>query len=300
LYRDGLEGRNDTLKPLRFQFKDYADWANKQLEGQRLQELQQYWLTKFSKPYVPATFPYSFPGRTGNAGTGANIDFIIDGEIAEKVRAVARQADVTPFVVLFAAVQILLSRYTGSTDLVTGSPFSGRNRLDLEGQTGCYINLMPLRMQVEEDDDLITVVGKARDCITGAHRHQDFPVDMLTEQLETRPANARMLLFNILIQSQDDLEQKLEQPGEFSIRQIDTQAITCKADITFNFKDASKGLLASLEYDTELYEQTDIERIIINLNQLLRQMTADPTKKASPLSSLNKQSWKTDYYSEKA
>ena len=300
LYRDGLEGRSDTLKPLRFQFKDYADWANKQLEGQRLQELQQYWLTKFSKPYAPATFPYSFPGRAGNAGAGANIDFIIDGEIAEKVRAVARQTDVTPFVVLFAAVQILLNRYTGHTDLVTGSPFSGRNRLDLEGQTGCYINLMPLRMQVEEDDDLVTVVEKARDCITGAHRHQDFPVDMLTEQLETRPANARMLLFNILIQSQDDLEQKLEQPGEFSIRQIDTQAITCKADITFNFKDASKGLLGSLEYDTELYEQTDIERIIINLNQLLREMTTDPTKKASPLFSLNKQSWKTDYYSEKA
>jgi amino acid adenylation domain-containing protein len=271
------------LKPLRFQYKDYADWANKQLQGERLEELRRYWLGQFEGAGEPATFPYSFDGEKGRTGAGANLDFVFDPQTADGLRSFAADNGVTPFVVLFAGVQLLLRRYSGLDDIVTGSPFSGRSRMDTAEQAGLYVNLLPLRMQLKEDDTLTAVVDRAKVVLNNAARHQDYPVDLLTEQLGRDGGSGRMLLFNVLIQSQNDLDGVLPVPEGLRIRKAAAEAITCKADISFNFQEQGKQLLGSVEYDRGLYDHSRIEALTADLQHLLRELTTGEVTMAGGL-----------------
>jgi mycobactin peptide synthetase MbtE len=276
LYKGLSERQVPQLQPLRFQYKDYADWANKRLQGEHLVRLERYWISQFNTPFIPAVIPYSIGDRAGDTERGDSFDFVIDEETAATVLAFARQMNVTNFVVLFAAVQVILNRCTGNPDIVTGSPFSGRNTWDTDGQVGLYVNLLPLRVEIRDGDDFTEVVENCRDCITGAQQHQDYPIDMLIELLEQQLEGCRILMFNVLVQSQDNLEPGRSQLKGVTIREIELPAVTCKADITFNFQEKGKDMMASLEYDARLYDKDHIKTIMANFCTTLRLLTAQP------------------------
>ncbi|GAA0555669.1 amino acid adenylation domain-containing protein [Chitinophaga japonensis] len=276
LYRASRDQQEQALNPLRFQYRDYAEWANKQLEGKRLEDLERYWISRFAKPFVPATFPAERERNAIRAGQGASRDFLLDKEITDQLHALTQLSATTSFMVLHAIVNILLYRYTGNPDIVTGTPFSGRANPELQDQAGLYVNLLPLRMTIAEEDSFLAVLGSTRECIIGAHQHQDYPIDMLVQRLSLETRNGRMPMFNVLVQSQNNLECPLVPPDGIAVRQMALSAATSKADVTFNFQERGKEILASVEYDTELYSEKAMAAIVENFIRAARQLTALP------------------------
>ena len=274
LYNGFVSGRDPGLQPLPFQYKDYADWIGRQLQGARLDELELYWTSQFNTPFVPVSIPYSRDNQRHDGTAGDTVTMALDMPAAAGLRACAKDLAVTNFTVLFAAVQVLLNRCTGSGDIVTGSPWSGRNRWGTEGQLGLYVNLLPSRIAVAEQDTFAEIVSQCRECLLGADQHQDYPINMLTELLEQR--NGRMLMFNILVQSQNDLDPGFTGLEGIAAREIQLGGITSKAELTFNFQEKDDRIIASIEYDTSLYERTYIVDILDSLFKIVRLITTKP------------------------
>ncbi|SFO73479.1 amino acid adenylation domain-containing protein [Chitinophaga sp. YR627] len=272
-----LDGKGEqTLKPLRFQFRDYAEWINRQLEGDRLQELEAYWVAKFTAPFTPATFPAQLDRTGTRAGIGHSIDFRLDREMTRQLRALTQVSAVTDYIALNAIVNILLYHYSGTGDIVTGAPFSGRPRTELQDQAGFYVNLIALRVALKPEDTFLTVLDKTRECITGAHKYQDYPVDMLVQRLALDAPFGRMPMFNVLIQSQNNLEYPLSSIEGLSVKQMELAAATSKVDVTFNFQENGSEILASIEYDTERYTEKGIRQIIDNFTRVIRTLSNLP------------------------
>ncbi|ACU60868.1 condensation domain-containing protein [Chitinophaga pinensis] len=275
-----LEGRGEqTLKPLRFQYRDYADWMNRQLQGERLKEMEEYWATRFAAPFTPATFPAQTDRNKARAGIGHSIDFLLDQETTRQLRALTQVSAVTDYISLHAIVNILLYHYSGTADIVTGAPFSGRPRLELQDQAGFYVNLMPLRVTLDPEDNFLTVLDKTRECITGAHKYQEYPIDMLVQRLGLDARFGRMPMFNILIQSQNNLEYPISDIEGMSVKQIELTVATSKVDVTFNFQENGDEILASIEYDTELYTEKGIRLVIENFLTVIRTLSRLPATK---------------------
>ena len=272
-----LEGKTEVpLKPLRFQFRDYAEWMNRQLEGERLQELEAYWVAKFTAPFTPTTFPAQIDRNKARAGIGHNVDFMLDRETTRQLRALTQVSAVTDYIALHAIINILLYHYSGTGDIVTGAPFSGRPRTELQDQAGFYVNLIPLRVTLDPEDTFLTVLDKTRACITNAHKYQDYPVDLLVQRLSLDARFGRMPMFNVLIQSQNNLEYPLSSLEGLTVKQIELAAATSKVDVTFNFQEKGNEILGSIEYDTELYTEKGIRLIIENFLKVVRTLSTLP------------------------
>ncbi|NIG57753.1 condensation domain-containing protein, partial [Chitinophaga sp. Cy-1792] len=274
--------------PLRIHYKDYAAWQQEQLGSQPGQAHQAYWLQQFEGELPVLELPGDRPRPAIKTYNGALASRIMDASLGAGIKTLGWEQGATFFMSLLAAVNALLYYHTGQTDIVIGSPVAGRDHKDLEDQIGAYINTLPLRMRFNPDWNFVQLLTYIKDTTLKAFEHQAYPLDELVGELQLLRDRSRNPLFDVLlaVTERERDTSGVEGPGGLKIRSFEGEGyLQCKVDLSFNLIETANGsFYAGIEYNTDIYQEETIQRLLAHMEELLRSVIQAPLV---PLNQLN-------------
>ncbi|MBZ4423401.1 condensation domain-containing protein, partial [Myxococcus sp. RHSTA-1-4] len=213
---------------------------------------------------------------------GAVHPFALPAELGQQLEALARQHDATLFMVLLAAWQMLLHRYSGQDDLVVGSPIAGRNRTETEGLIGFFVNSLALRARFSDEDTFVSLLARVREATLGAHAHQEVPFEKLVEVLQHERDLSRSPLFQVMFSMQNLPTASISLPG-LKLSAVEAPTHVAKFDLTLTMTPGPQGLFGSLSYNTDLFDASTAARMVSHLHVLLEALVANPRQRLSAL-----------------
>ena len=183
---------------------------------------------------------------------------------------------------LLAAFQTLLHRYTGQDDIVVGSPIAGRTRVEIEGLIGFFVNTLVLRNDLSGNPTFRELLARVRKNALDAYTHQEVPFEKLVEELQPERDLSRNPFFQVMFQLRNYPAQSVSL-GDVNIEEYEFGSDIAKFDLSVGLRDDLTGLRGSVEYRTDLFDQTTIERMIGHFQQLLEGVVANPNRALSEI-----------------
>ncbi|WP_329088596.1 non-ribosomal peptide synthetase [Actinomadura citrea] len=254
--------------PLPVQYADYALWQRGLLGDERdpasLAARQiAYWKDALAGLPDQIRLPHDRPRPDRASYRGGQIAFEVPAELAEGLRALARDHQVSVFMVLQAALAALLTRLGAGTDVPIGSPIAGRTDEALDDLVGVFVNTLVLRTDTSGDPSLAELLARVRETDLAAYAHQDVPFERLVEVLNPARSLARHPLFQVMLTLQNNPEASVELPGlNVAVEPVD--AGVAKFDLEFLLEDArdrAGGYAGTLEYALDLFDRETAERL---------------------------------------
>ncbi|MDC0772322.1 amino acid adenylation domain-containing protein, partial [Streptomyces sp. HD] len=258
LYSAAVQQRPADLAPLPVQYGDFALWQRRQATAASLEPQLAYWRGALAglEPLELPTDRVRPPVRSGH---GASVEFEVPGEVLQGLRNLARTEDCTLFMVVLALFQVLLSRYSGQSDVAVGVPIAGRNRAETEGLIGFFVNTLVMRADLSGDPTVREVLARTRDLALEAYGNQDVPFERLVEELAPERDLSRTPLFQVMLSPQED-----HQWGRFEGLAAEPQRLessTAALDMSVSVQEHGDRLAARVEYSTDLFDRTTVERL---------------------------------------
>ncbi|HEU0052350.1 MAG TPA: condensation domain-containing protein, partial [Longimicrobium sp.] len=283
LYAAYREGSESPLSELPVQYADYAAWQREQLDGGVLDRQLAYWRERLADAPALLELPTDHPRPAVQTYRGAKIPVELSAELLERLRALGRSEGATLYMTLLSAFQVLLAKYSGSEDIVVGSPIAGRTRKEVEELIGFFLNTLVLRTDLSGDPSFREVLRRTRDVTLGAYEHQEVPFEKLVAELQPERSLSHSPLFQVMFTLQNaggggggalpglSVSGGMEEPanGQF--------------DLSLELAATPQGLRGGLIYSTDLFERGTVERMLGHLARVLERVAADADVRLSRL-----------------
>ncbi|HEX5444986.1 MAG TPA: amino acid adenylation domain-containing protein, partial [Pirellulales bacterium] len=278
IYQAQLLDLPPPLPALPVQYADYVAWQRSAEVAELVESQLDYWRRQLADRPPPLELPTDRPRPPVATYQGATRPIELPEEVAAQVETLARAADATPFIVLLASLQALLSRYTGQTEFCLGAAAANRSRPEFEPLVGFFVNMLPLRADVSGDPSFEELLDRARQIALAAFDHQDVPFERLVEEFAATRDASRSPLFQVALVVQNA---PLPSVAGASFEEIHSGA--AKYDLTFAIADRDSRLTGTLEYNTDLFDADTVDRLIANWLALLSAAVAEPSLRISQL-----------------
>jgi amino acid adenylation domain-containing protein len=284
LYAAFRDGRTSALPDLPVQYADFAAWQREHLAGEVLERQLAYWKRALAGAPALLELPTDHVRPAVPTNRGAFEVATFGGGVLERLTGLAQAEGATLYMALLAVFQVLLSKYSGSTDVVVGTPISGRTTGEIEGLIGFFVNTLVMRTDLGGDPTFREVLGRVRDGALGAYEHQDVPFEKLVETLAPERSLSHSPLFQVMF-TMDDAAATAGGGGLGGLRSVDVSRDTGAVKFDLNLRVGARGtdLWAGLGYSTELFEPATAARMMGHLGRLLEQVAADPGVRFSEL-----------------
>ena len=297
LYRSYFLGAPPLLDSLPVQYVDYAAWQADLLQGASLDESLRYWKQELAGELPIVQLPLDYARPAVQSYRGALYSFNLPPELHQALTAFNQAEGVSLYMTLLAAFTTLLHRYTSQTDLLVGTPSANRNRPELENLIGFFVNTLVIRADLMGDPTFRQHLRRVRQQIFQALHHQELPFDRLVEELRPERGISAAPIFQVMFVLQNATSGSLDMPD------IDSQPWTidpgaAKFDLALSITEigakqsaasarmGSASLECVFEYNTDLFDQTSIERIAGHFQILLEFAISHPELALSTLSLL--------------
>jgi len=281
LYAAFSLGKPSPLPELPIQYADFAHWQREWLQGEVLESQLAYWRQQLADISV-LNLPSDRPRPPVQSYRGATQPIELPQHLTKALFVLSQQEGVSLFMTLLAAFQTLLYRYTGQEDIAVGSPIANRNRSELEGLIGFFVNSLVLRTDLSSNPTFRELLGRVREVALGAYAHQDLPFEKLVQELHPQRDLSRHPLFQVAIALQNTPQEALELPG-LKLNQFEFDSGTARLDLEFHLWQSPEGLKGQITYSTDLFEQTTIARMLGHFQTLLEGIVANPEQRLSEL-----------------
>jgi amino acid adenylation domain-containing protein len=285
LYAAFAHGEPSPLPELVVQYADYTLWQKEALQGAMLDSHLAYWRNKLASIPANLSLPADHPRPAIQSTRGATLMFALPRDLSEALQALGRAEGATLFMTLQSALSVLLARYSGQTDIVTGSPVANRNQVEIESLIGFFVNILVLRADLSGDPTFRQLLRQVRQLCLEAYAHQDVPFEMLVEQLHVERDLSRSPFFQVSFVLQNAPDPQIELPG-MTGETRDEDTSTAKFDLTLAITRWPDGLRGTWEYCTDLFEAATIQRLSENFQTLLKSIVANPDEHISALQML--------------
>lgn len=271
----------NPLDPLRIHYKDYSAWQNENLGGEKLSLHRSYWLDKMRGELPVLDLPLDKSRPKVQTFNGDMIEFSIDSTTTDALKQLAQAQGGTLFMALISAVNSLLYKYTGQTDIIIGSPIAGRSHADLENQVGLYMNVLALRTKVDPHGTFIQLLDNVKQTTLEAYEHQVYPFDKLVDEMQLERDLSRSPLFDVVVMLQNlDVARGAAAPGSgLKVTAIEKEHKISKFDITFNFVERDGGIDADIEFNTDLFTREKIDNMAGHFLNLVSSIVAHSNSK---------------------
>jgi amino acid adenylation domain-containing protein len=286
LYEAFSRGEPSPLPPLAIQYADFSAWQRTWLAGDTLEEQIAYWRERLAGAPATLELPTDRARPAHQDLRGGNHRFALSATAAQGARVLARTENATLFMVLLAAFQAVLHRWSGQDDVVVGTPILTRSRPELEGLIGFFGNTLALRTRVDENLSFRDLLGRVRDATLGAYAHQDLPFERLVDALGVERALSHPPLFQVMLTLQNAPPASLAL-GEAGLAGRRTELGTSRFDMTVGLIEAGEQMLGGVEFAAALWDQETIARMMSHLDVLLAAAVAAPDAPLSRLSMLS-------------
>ncbi|HEX8273555.1 MAG TPA: amino acid adenylation domain-containing protein, partial [Longimicrobiaceae bacterium] len=286
LYAAYREGRPSPLPELPVQYADYAVWQREQLAGEALERQLGYWRDELRGAPELLELPTDHPRPAVQSFRGAYEHVQLPAEVLERLRALGRREGATLYMVALGAFQALLSRYSGSEDVVVGSPVAGRGRGETEELIGFFVNTLVLRTNLSGDPSFRELVRRVRETTLGAYEHQEVPFERLVAELSPERSLSHSPLFQVAF-SLHNVQDAGGGLAGLRVEEVGAGLPFAKFDLSLGLAAAPDGLHAGLTYGTDLWDAATMRRLLGHLGRLLETAAADPERRLSELSLLD-------------
>jgi amino acid adenylation domain-containing protein len=281
LYGAFSTNQEPSLPPLPLQYADYAVWQRNVLRGETLEKKLAYWRGHLAG-VARLDLPTDHPRPPAQSFRGAQGTRLLSAGLSHELNALSQREGVTLFMTLLAAWQTLLSRYSGQTDMVVGTPIAGRTRKETEGLIGFFVNTLVMRTRLDGDPNFREILSRARKVALEAYGNQEAPFGIIVEELQPERSLSHNPLFQVAFGLQNAPRESLEFGGLRSNR-MTVERGTAKFDLTLSTLETEQGLNCTIEYSTDLFEAATIERMLGHFEILLQGVVADPQQELSRL-----------------
>jgi amino acid adenylation domain-containing protein len=291
LYRAYDAGESSPLEELPIQYADFAVWQREWLSGAVLEKELDYWRVQLAEA-ESLELPTDHPRPATQSHRGARHHFVIEEAVAEKLRALSQREGVTLFMTLLGGFDVVMSRYSGQEDIVLGTDIANRNRAEIEGLIGFFVNQLVMRVNVKGRESFRELLKRVREVCLGAYAHQDVPFEKLVEELQLKRDLSRAPLFQAKLILQN-AERERPELGSAKLSGLGDGAEmanvmkAAKIDLTVAIVEAGRDLVVATEYDRELFEPATIERLIGHYGNILKGIVEEEERAVSELSLLS-------------
>lgn len=275
----------EKLPSLIYQYKDYTAWQKEFLNSPSFRVQEQYWLEQFIGEIPLLNLPTDNQRPAINDYKGASIEIELDSELMEELQQIAVANNTTLYTVMMTLYYVLLFRYTSQTDIVVGSPVSGRTNRKFENVVGMFVNTIPLRSRPESHKTFLQFLGEVKSIILESFSNQEYPFEKLTEYNKYRDLG-RNPFFDTMFSWQVDNEgEDLTLISEFV--NISQKSNTAKFDISLLATKSTRGIRCIFEYRTQLFTEKTIQNFALHFRKLAYSVVQSPTMPISKLDMLS-------------
>ncbi len=285
-YTARCDGRAPGWEPLPVAYADYTLWQRSLLgedsdETSPLARQLAYWKTALAGLPEELALPTDRPRPAVASHRGAVLDCEIGPELHRELLAVAHAGGASVFMVLQAALAVLLSKLGAGDDIPVGSPIAGRTDEALDDLVGFFVNTLVLRTDTSGRPSFTELVDRVRRADLTAYAHQDVPFERLVEVLNPDRSRSRHPLFQILLSMQDHPDRSLELPG-LTASVAPGDLTIAKFDLQFDFQErrdaagAPAGIGGQVLYATDLYDAETVRRMVARFLTVLESAVARP------------------------
>jgi amino acid adenylation domain-containing protein len=282
LYEAFAAGRPSPLPDLPLQYADFAHWQHRLMQGEGLEAQLTYWRRKLAGAPDLLELPTDRPRPEVRTFRGAHHIFPLPAGLSGELRALSRRHGATLFMALLAAFQTFLHALTGQEDVVVGTDVANRNRTELEGQIGFFINHLVLRTVFSGNPSFGELLQQVRDTCLGAYANQDLPFVRLVKDLRPRRSLSHMPLFQVLFVTQNAPAVDLE-VSDLQFQAIAFDFAISRFDLALFVSETEQGLVITWNYSTELFNHSTIERFARLWQRLLEELVRQPDARLNRL-----------------
>ncbi|HEX6747845.1 MAG TPA: non-ribosomal peptide synthase/polyketide synthase [Longimicrobium sp.] len=282
LYAAYRQGGESPLPELAVQYADYAVWQREQLVGEALERQLSYWRERLAGAPELLELPTDRPRPPVQTHRGASVPVELSPELLERLQVLALREGATLYMVLLGAFQVLLSKYSGSEDIVVGSPIAGRTRREVEELIGFFVNTLVLRADLGGDPGFRDLLGRVREATLGAYAHQEVPFEKLVAELQPERSLSHSPLFQVSFTLQN-VEGRGDALAGLEVSGVGAAMEIAKFDLALTLAATPQGLRGALNYSTDLFERATVERMLGHLALVLEQVAADADVRLSEL-----------------
>ena len=282
LYNAYSQGQSSPLTPLPIQYADFAIWQRQWLQGEVLQSQLSYWQQQLANAPALLSLPTDRPRPAEQTYHGTHQEFALSLELTSKLTKLSQEQGCTLFMTLLAAFDTLLYRYTGTEDILVGSPIANRDRSEIEGLIGFFVNTLVMRTDLAGNPSFSELLLRVREMAMEAYTHQDLPFEMLVEALQPERDLSHTPLFQVMFVLQNAPTFELELTG-LTVNPLLIKGTTSRFDLTLSMENTPTGLVAWWEYNTDLFDASTIERMTGHFVTLLEGIIANPKERISQL-----------------
>ncbi|MGK5671562.1 amino acid adenylation domain-containing protein [Micromonospora sp. URMC 106] len=272
-YAARLAGRPAELPALPVTYADYADWQRRWLAGPEAEAQRRWWRDRLAGAPPVLELPTPAPRPAAPSNAGATAVFPLD-VAPDALRSLCRRLNVTPYLLLLAAFQVLLARWTGQHDVLVGTPVANRDRPETESLVGLFVNTVVIRTDLTDDPTFATCVARVRAEALAARERQELPFEGVVEAVRPARHAGHSPLFQVMF-VHADAPAPLRLPG-IDAACVEVPTRTAKFDLTVAVRPGADGLDAVIEYRTDLFDAATVARLAGHFRTLLADLLADP------------------------
>ncbi|GCE62618.1 non-ribosomal peptide synthetase [Microcystis aeruginosa] len=288
LYEAFLNNLSNPLPPLSIQYADFAVWQRQYLSGEVLDKQLKYWQEQLATVPPVLTLPTDRPRPAIQTFQGGVERFQLDQNVTQSLKKLGQDHGATLFMTLLAAFGVLLSRYSGQSDLLVGSPIANRNQAAIEPLIGFFANTLALRINLSENPSFLELLKQVKQTTLEGYAHQDLPFEMLVEKLQPDRDLSRNPLVQVIFALQNVSQDAWNLSG-LSIESLPLLVEeTVRCDLEVHCWETSEGLAMDWVYSTDLFDSSTIERMNGHFMTLLEGIIANPCERVSQLPLLTK------------
>jgi amino acid adenylation domain-containing protein len=280
LYNGFSSGQRPALPEIPIQYTDFAIWQRNSLSRGEFSAQLAYWKEKLAGSSPNLNLPAKQARSAKQSPRGAKLSLPISRELVEKLRMLGEAEGCTLFVVLLAVFEVLLARYTGEEDVVVGTVISDRDRRELESLVGFLTNTVVLRATVSADYSFKQVLRQVRGLVPEAHKNKDIPFEHLVRELRPDRINIHAPLFQVSFTLQNAYEGFLSL-NDTQVEPVAVDNGTAIFDLSFVPEQSAEGLNITLQYNTELFEESTIRRMAEHYQRLVDRFITNPDQRVS-------------------
>lgn len=287
-YQSQRSGRPITLPPVPSNYRTYVFWQRKMVQGIRGEQLWHYWQNQLSEAELMLDLPTDRPRLPKQTFRGATCTFALSRKLSFQLKQLAVSQETTLYMMLLAAFQVLLYRYTGQEDIIVGTPAAGRQSAITENVVGYFVNPLPLRARMLGRLSFKDLLQQVRRTVIAGLEHQEYPFPLLVERLQLPRDQSKSPIFQVMftmyrshkLESIIELfltnaEQWIEIEG-LHLRPFPIQQHTAQFDLALTMLDVNETLAGSFQYNTDLFESATLERMLLHWQTLLEGIVAQP------------------------
>jgi amino acid adenylation domain-containing protein len=275
LYEAFRDGNSSPLPPLPIQYADFAIWQRDVRQEGLLEAQLNYWRQQLADASFVLDLPADRPRPAVQTSRGATQPFLLDKSLTEALVQLSQRENVTLFMTLLAAFQVLLYRYTGQADILVGTPVAGRNRLETEKLIGFFADTLVMRTKISSNLTFRELLGRVREVALGAYSHQDLPFEKLVEALQPERDLSRNPIFQVLFALHNTPVEPLQLQG-LVWTPLKLSIPKARFDLALDLRETASGIAGTCEYNVDLFDAATIASLLSHYRTLLEGVVLNP------------------------